>query len=138
MIAAVVVVASVAAGPAAGPGPALTDALRMASAIQWNAAVEWNTALEARPAVPPHPSPPAGPAPPSGSRWDRIAECESGGRWDTNTGNGYFGGLQMTAAFWRAHGGLAYAARPDLAGRTDQITVAEAAGSFAPWPVCGR
>ena len=39
------------------------------------------------------------------SVWDRVAQCESGGNWGTNTGNGYYGGLQFSASTWRAYGG---------------------------------
>ncbi|MDT0346865.1 transglycosylase family protein [Streptomyces litchfieldiae] len=57
--------------------------------------------------------------------WDRAAECESGGVWSANTGNGYFGGLQLTLGMWEEYGGLEFAARPDLASRAQQISVAE-------------
>ena len=57
--------------------------------------------------------------------WDRIAACESGGNWHTNTGNGYYGGLQFAQATWEATGGLQYAPRADLATREQQIAVAE-------------
>ncbi|MEW1914065.1 transglycosylase family protein [Kitasatospora sp. NPDC085895] len=72
--------------------------------------------------------------------WDKVAACESGGHWHANTGNGYYGGLQFNQATWRANGGTAYAARPDLATREQQIAVAEhlaARRGLAPWPVCG-
>ncbi|WP_280701218.1 transglycosylase family protein [Kitasatospora sp. GP82] len=75
-----------------------------------------------------------------GVDWDRIARCESSGRWNTNTGNGFYGGLQFDQGTWRANGGLAHAPRADLATREDQIAVAEnLAGrhGLAPWPVCG-
>jgi resuscitation-promoting factor RpfB len=66
------------------------------------------------------------PAPSVGSGvWDRIAQCESGGNWHTNTGNGYYGGLQFAQATWAATGGLKYAPRADLATREQQIAVAE-------------
>jgi len=42
---------------------------------------------------------------PPDSVWDRIAQCESGGNWHINTGNGYYGGLQFSAATWRSVGG---------------------------------
>jgi hypothetical protein len=57
--------------------------------------------------------------------WDRIAQCESGGNWHTNSGNGYYGGLQFAQATWAATGGLKYAPRADLATREQQIAVAE-------------
>jgi hypothetical protein len=75
-----------------------------------------------------------------GVDWDKVASCESGGRWHANTGNGYYGGLQFNQATWKANGGTAYAARADLASREQQIAVAEhlaARRGLAPWPVCG-
>ena len=56
--------------------------------------------------------------------WDRIAECESGGNWSINTGNGYYGGLQFATASWLANGGDDFAPRADLASRAEQITIA--------------
>ncbi|MFD8706145.1 transglycosylase family protein [Kitasatospora sp. NPDC059648] len=75
-----------------------------------------------------------------GTDWDALARCESGGRWQADTGNGYYGGLQFDTATWRANGGLAYAPRPDRATREQQIAVAEHLASnrgLAPWPSCG-
>src|SRR5438445_10057974 len=45
--------------------------------------------------------------------WDAVAQCESGGNWSINTGNGYYGGLQFSASTWLAYGGGAYAPRAD-------------------------
>ncbi|MFE3070785.1 transglycosylase family protein [Streptomyces sp. NPDC059247] len=70
--------------------------------------------------------------------WDRVAECESGGQWSANLGNGRYGGLQFTQDSWERYGGLAYAPSPDLASRAQQIAVAEKAlakGSTA-WASC--
>jgi uncharacterized protein YabE (DUF348 family) len=71
--------------------------------------------------------------------WDRIAACESGGNWSTNTGNGYYGGLQFNLGTWHAYGGQG---RPDQNSREAQIAVAErvaaASGGYGAWPVCGR
>ncbi|MFD8548789.1 transglycosylase family protein [Streptomyces sp. NPDC059649] len=58
--------------------------------------------------------------------WDRVAQCESGGVWSSDTGNGFYGGLQLTQEMWDRHGGGDYASRPDLASRAQQIAVAEA------------
>ena len=58
------------------------------------------------------------------SMWDSIAECESGGNWSINTGNGYYGGLQFLTSTWLAYGGDDFASRADLASRAEQITVA--------------
>ncbi|WP_188269452.1 MULTISPECIES: transglycosylase family protein [unclassified Streptomyces] len=57
--------------------------------------------------------------------WDRVAQCESTGNWSINTGNGYYGGLQISLYNWRYYGGLNYAARPDLATKKQQILIAE-------------
>ncbi|KES08406.1 membrane protein [Streptomyces toyocaensis] len=67
----------------------------------------------------------ASPAITSGADWDAIAECESGGNWKANTGNGHYGGLQFKQSSWAAAGGLKYAPRADLATRKEQIAVAE-------------
>lgn len=72
--------------------------------------------------------------------WERIAECESSGRWHINTGNGYHGGLQIALATWRAHGGHEYAPRADLATRTEQIAVGRRIvrnQGMSAWPNCG-
>ena len=68
--------------------------------------------------------------------WDRIAQCESGGNWSINTGNGYYGGLQFNSSTWLSNGGAKYAPRADLASRTQQIAVANvlyAARGLQPW-----
>ncbi|MFF4253385.1 transglycosylase family protein [Streptomyces sp. NPDC001663] len=73
--------------------------------------------------------------------WGCMAECESGGRWDANTGNGFYGGLQFGLPTWKAYGGLKYATRPDLATREEQIAVAKevlAAQGWQAWPVCAE
>ncbi|MES9588302.1 transglycosylase family protein [Streptomyces sp. NPDC094045] len=71
--------------------------------------------------------------------WDRVAECESGGAWSADFGNGSYGGLQLSPETWKAYGGEAYAERADLASRAQQIAVAEkvldARGPKA-WPSC--
>jgi resuscitation-promoting factor RpfA len=72
------------------------------------------------------------------SEWDRLAECESGGNWSTNTGNGYSGGLQFSPQTWRAFGGKG---APHQASREEQIAVAErtlAAQGWNAWPSCSR
>ncbi|WP_030679033.1 transglycosylase family protein [Streptomyces cellulosae] len=74
-----------------------------------------------------------------GGVWDRIAQCESGGNWHINTGNGYYGGLQFSASTWRAYGGTAYAPTADQAGRDQQIAVAtkvQRAQGWGAWPTC--
>src|SRR3954447_21600612 len=74
-----------------------------------------------------------------GTTWDKVAECESGGSWSANTGNGYHGGLQMSQDDWDKHGGLDYASSPDEASRSQQIAVAEkilADRGTTPWATC--
>ncbi|MFE3035928.1 transglycosylase family protein [Streptomyces canus] len=76
----------------------------------------------------------------TGTTWDRVAECESGGSWSANDGNGYYGGLQMSQENWEKYGGLSYAETADLASRNQQIAVAEkllADQGIAAWPTCG-
>ncbi|MEU7060842.1 transglycosylase family protein [Streptomyces sp. NPDC046197] len=74
-----------------------------------------------------------------GGVWDRIAQCESGGNWHINTGNGYYGGLQFAAGTWRAYGGTSYAPTAAQASRSQQIAVAtrvQQAQGWGAWPVC--
>ncbi len=68
--------------------------------------------------------------------WDRIAKCESTNRWNINTGNGYYGGLQFSLSTWRSVGGTDFAAYPHQATREEQITVANrlyAKRGLQPW-----
>ncbi|MFJ2649017.1 transglycosylase family protein [Streptomyces sp. NPDC087420] len=74
------------------------------------------------------------------STWDKVAVCESGGNWSTNTGNGFYGGLQFTLATWNAYGGDQYAAFPNQATKQEQILTAEkvlAVQGESAWPTCG-
>jgi resuscitation-promoting factor RpfB len=83
----------------------------------------------------PEPEPAANYA--SGSTvWDELAECESGGNWAINTGNGYYGGLQFSLSTWQAYGG---SGMPNEASREEQIAVAErvqASQGWGAWPSC--
>ncbi|HSK27104.1 MAG TPA: ubiquitin-like domain-containing protein [Jiangellales bacterium] len=98
---------------------------------------------KARPASTPSPSPSgsSAPAPPvaDGSVWDRLAQCESGGNWSINTGNGYYGGLQFSLGTWQAYGGSGY---PHQNSREEQIRIAtkvrDARGGYGDWPACAR
>jgi uncharacterized protein YabE (DUF348 family) len=73
-----------------------------------------------------------------GTVWDAIAQCESGGNWAANTGNGYYGGLQFSLSTWQGYGGSGY---PHTQSREAQIAVAErvaaAEGGYGAWPHCG-
>jgi hypothetical protein len=70
--------------------------------------------------------------------WDAIAQCESGGNWSVNTGNGYYGGLQFSPSTWRANGG---SGNPANASREEQIRIARnvlMSQGIKAWPVCGK
>lgn len=72
----------------------------------------------------------------NGSVWDRLAQCESGGNWAINTGNGFYGGLQFTLQTWRGFGG---SGMPNHASREQQIAVAkrvQASQGWGAWPAC--
>ena len=74
----------------------------------------------------------------AGHDWDAVAQCESGGNWGINTGNGYYGGLQFSQSTWEANGGSGSASN---ASRDEQIRVAEnvlASQGAGAWPVCGQ
>lgn len=71
--------------------------------------------------------------------WDRVAYCESTGRWNINTGNGYYGGLQFAAGTWRSYGGQTYAPTANQATKEQQIAIARrvlAGQGPGAWPVC--
>ena len=73
------------------------------------------------------------------SDWDRLAQCEAGGNWHINTGNGFYGGLQFNPQTWQANGGGEFAATADQASREQQIVVAErvlASQGWGAWPAC--
>ena len=73
----------------------------------------------------------------SGSTWDQLAQCESGGNWAINTGNGYYGGLQFNLGTWQSYGGTGL---PSENSRETQIAVAtrlrDASGGYGAWPHC--
>ncbi|MFD3521454.1 transglycosylase family protein [Streptomyces sp. NPDC058653] len=74
------------------------------------------------------------------AEWDAVAQCESGGNWSINTGNGYTGGLQFSASTWAAYGGTAFASSADQASKSQQIQIAEkvlAGQGKGAWPTCG-
>jgi len=73
--------------------------------------------------------------------WDRLARCESGGNWNINTGNGYYGGLQFSYGTWLSNGGGRYAQYAHRASKSEQIAVAERLlddRGWSPWPACSR
>jgi resuscitation-promoting factor RpfC len=69
--------------------------------------------------------------------WDAVAQCESGGNWHANTGNGEYGGLQFKPATWARYGGVG---NPATASREQQIAVANRVlddQGLDAWPKCG-
>jgi LysM repeat protein len=84
---------------------------------------------------------PASPAQASSVNWDAVAQCESGGNWSINTGNGFYGGLQFSRSTWKAYGGTKYAGTANQASKSEQIRIAEKVLSgqgIGAWPVCGK
>lgn len=70
--------------------------------------------------------------------WDKLAQLESGGNWNTNTGNGYYGGLQFSLPTWRAVGGSGL---PSDASKEEQIMrakILQARSGWGQWPACAR
>lgn len=68
--------------------------------------------------------------------WEAIAKCETGGNWAADSGNGDYGGLQISAAAWDANGGVGL---PSLASPQQQIAVAKrimAEQGPGAWPTC--
>ncbi len=73
------------------------------------------------------------------SVWDQLAQCEAGGNWAANTGNGYYGGLQFSLGTWQSYGGPGM---PHQQSRETQIAIAEkvrnASGGYGAWPACSQ
>ncbi|MDP5227346.1 MULTISPECIES: resuscitation-promoting factor [Arthrobacter] len=100
---------------------------------------EVHVGTKVAPAAPAGPVTTAGGSNVNGGMWDRIAQCESGGNWAINTGNGYYGGLQFDIQTWLGNGGGAYAPNASLATRAQQIDIANrvyAQRGLSPWG-CG-
>ncbi|WP_250550072.1 transglycosylase family protein [Pseudonocardia sp. H11422] len=74
--------------------------------------------------------------------WEKLSECESGGDWEINTGNGYQGGLQFDRATWLAYDGDQYAPTADQATKEQQIEIARKVrddrGGYSAWPACSK
>jgi LysM repeat protein len=83
----------------------------------------------------------AAPAAAAGTVWDKVAACESSGRWSINTHNGYYGGLQFSSRTWSGFGGNTYASSANKASKAEQIAIARrvlATQGPGAWPTCGR
>lgn len=81
------------------------------------------------------------PAEAASSVWDKVAQCESGGNWKINTGNGFYGGVQFAAGTWKAYRGNTYASQAHQATKAEQIAIARrvlAGQGPGAWPTCGR
>jgi hypothetical protein len=120
--------------PAPKPAPQPTRTEAASSAAPSSSAARSSSSSAAAPA----PKPAQASAPASGA-WQALAQCESGGNWSINTGNGYYGGLQFSASSWAGAGGTQYAALPHQATPAQQIATAEvlrANGGWGHWPHC--
>ncbi|MEX1164099.1 MAG: transglycosylase family protein [Nitriliruptor sp.] len=124
--------------------PVSADTDRLTTAMF--AAIDARAELDAQappPPPPPEPEPEPAPAPAPSSTsnagvWDRLAQCESGGNWSINTGNGYYGGLQFALSSWEAVGGTGY---PHEASKATQIEMGERLQriqGWNAWPSCAR
>ncbi|MET0901730.1 MAG: transglycosylase family protein [Acidimicrobiales bacterium] len=97
----------------------------------------------ALPPPPPTTAPPPPPAPRYGdpsdpATWERLAQCETGGNWAVDPGNGYYGGLQFSLATWQDVGGTGY---PHQASKAEQITrgqILQGRAGWGAWPGCSR
>ena len=131
---------------AAGSGTVLADIESLAQALAppTTAAPTTTTAPPPPPPPPPPPAPEVEPVstgsgyadPNNPATWDRLAQCESGGNWAANTGNGYYGGIQFSLSSWQAVGGTGY---PHEASRETQIAMGQrlwSQGGWGHWPAC--
>ncbi len=78
-------------------------------------------------------APPEAPSVSSGSVWDKIAQCESGGNWHINTGNGYYGGLQFSAATWQSVGGSGVASDHSREEQIKRAEILQARSGWGQW-----
>jgi LysM repeat protein len=112
------------------------DATAPAPAYQSSQSSSDDSSSQAESAPAPEAAPAAGSSGSGSGVWDQLAQCESGGDWSINTGNGYYGGLQFSLSTWRAYGGTGM---PHEASREEQIAVAkrvQADQGWGAWPAC--
>ncbi len=88
------------------------------------------------PRVPP--PPPARTSTVGTSVWDRLAQCESSGNWQANTGNGYYGGLQFLPATWRSVGGSGLPHQASKAEQIHRAQILQQRSGWGQWPACSR
>ena len=127
--------------------PILANVEEVAVAVAPPTTAAPTTTTTAPPPPPPPPPPPAPSVQPvatgggyndpnNPAAWDRLAQCESGGNWAANTGNGYYGGIQFSLSSWQAVGGTGY---PHEASRETQIAMGQRLwnqGGWSHWPAC--
>lgn len=70
--------------------------------------------------------------------WNELAQCESGGNWQINTGNGFYGGLQFSLASWRGVGGTGYPHEASVAEQIKRAKLLQAEQGWGAWPTCAR
>ena len=90
------------------------------------------------PAPTPKPKVAASPRPGDDQIWQRLRNCEAGGRYDRNSGNGYYGAYQMSAGTWRSLGykGLPHQAAPEV--QDEAARKLQARSGWGQWPACSR
>lgn len=119
---------------------ALNDFLAEQNRIESEKAQQARQAQQATVASAPAAAPNYDPG--DGSRWDQLAQCESGGNWGYGLVSGTFsGGLMFATSTWLAQGGGEFAPYPYMATREQQIIIAErtlASGGWGQWPGCSR
>lgn len=71
-------------------------------------------------------------------RWQGVANCESGGNWHINTGNGYYGGVQFLLSTWRSVGGVGYPHEASPGEQAYRAEILKGRAGLGQWPVCGR
>ncbi len=84
------------------------------------------------------PPPPARTSTVGTSVWDRLAQCESSGNWQANTGNGYYGGLQFLPATWRSVGGSGLPHQASKAEQIHRAQILQQRSGWGQWPACSR
>ena len=84
------------------------------------------------------PPPPGPPTFPLGGVWAELRQCESGGNYAIDTGNGYYGAYQFSASTWH---GLGFSGLPNQAPPATQDAAAvklQARSGWGQWPACSR
>ncbi len=74
---------------------------------------------------------------PEEANWDRVAACESGGRWNLNTGNGFYGGLQFLPSTWRSVGGSGLPHQNSKREQIKRAIILRDRSGLGQWPHCG-